>query len=285
MSEFDYLNLGCGTRYHPAWTNVDFTPADTHVIAADVAKGIPFPDRSFDVVYHSHLLEHLPKPAAREFLKECYRVLRPEGILRIAVPDLEAIVHHYLLALEQARTGSKEGANNYDWILLEMYDQAVRDCSGGEMAAYLRNNALANEKFIVARCGIEAKRLIEAARQEKITDTLHTINPEKKSWLTKLFRLFYDARHRREILLKLILKNTDYEALQLGRFRLGGEVHQWMYDRFSLGRLLMECGFAGIVPRTATESYVSDWSRFNLDSNPDGNVHKPDSLFMEAVRP
>lgn len=281
----NYLNLGCGTRYHPAWTNVDSTPTGTTVVAADVINGIPFPDRSFDVVYHSHLLEHLPKPAAREFLKECYRVLRPEGILRIAVPDLETIVHHYLLALEQAREGSREGASNYDWILLEMYDQAVRDCSGGEMAAYLCQKDLPNEPFVVERCGIEAKRLIEAARQEKFTEILHNINSEKTSWLTKLFRLFYDARHRREILLKLILKNNDYEALQLGRFRLSGEVHHWMYDRFSLGRLLMECGFTEIVPRTATESYVSDWPRFNLDSDPDGNIHKPDSLFMEAVRP
>jgi predicted SAM-dependent methyltransferase len=280
----NYINLGCGSRFHPAWTNVDFIPCDTNVIAADVVKGIPFPDRSFDMVYHSHLLEHLSQPAARDFLKECYRVLRPKGILRIAVPDLEVIAHHYLLALEQARAGSKEAATNYDWIMLEMYDQAVRTCSGGEMAAYLRKNDLSNEEFIVARCGIEVKRLIESARQKKFTGAPKKLNPQKKSWLTKFFSLLYDAKRRREMLLKLILKN-EYEILQLGRFHLSGEMHQWMYDRFSLDRLLMECGFSEIVSRTATESYLPDWSRFNLDSDPDGSTYKPDSLFMEAVRP
>lgn len=280
----NYLNIGCGSRFHPAWTNVDFAQTDTNVLAVDIIKGIPFPDQSFDVVYHSHLLEHLPKPAARNFLKECYRVLRPKGILRIAVPDLEAIVNNYSLALAQARAGSEEGADNYDWILLEMYDQAVRNYSGGEMAAYLRQNNLSNKEFIAARCGIEVKRLIEAARQEKFTEALQNTNPEKKSWLTKLFGLLYDARHRREMLFKLLLKN-EYQALQLGRFHLSGEMHQWMYDRYSLGRLLSNCGFVEIAPRTALESYIFDWRRFNLDSEPDGTVYKPDSLFMEAVRP
>jgi hypothetical protein len=58
-----------------------------------------------------------------------------------------------------------------------------------------------------------------------------------------------------------------------------------MYDRYSLGRLLRECGFVEIVQRLASESYIEKWSNFNLDTQPDGTIYKPDSLFMEALKP
>src|SRR6476646_9135325 len=83
------LNLGCGQRFHPAWTNLDLTPTDSSIRRWDVTASLPFADASFDAVYHSHLLEHLPAEKALPFLRECRRVLKPGGTLRIAVPDLE----------------------------------------------------------------------------------------------------------------------------------------------------------------------------------------------------
>jgi predicted SAM-dependent methyltransferase len=90
------LNLGCGNRYHPDWTNVNFTSTGDGVIAHNLTQGIPFPDNYFDVVYHSHVLEHFPKAQAEDFIKDCYRVLCPQGILRVVVPDLEEIARTYL---------------------------------------------------------------------------------------------------------------------------------------------------------------------------------------------
>jgi hypothetical protein len=58
-----------------------------------------------------------------------------------------------------------------------------------------------------------------------------------------------------------------------------------MYDRYSLASLLQKCGLGKIVQRTASESYISNWTNFNLDTELDGTVYKPDSLFMEAVKP
>lgn len=71
-----YLNLGCGDRFHPSWTNINFTSTGAGVIAHDLKQGIPYPDNYFDVVYHSHVLEHFPKDAAETFIRECDRVLR-----------------------------------------------------------------------------------------------------------------------------------------------------------------------------------------------------------------
>src|SRR5665213_2847022 len=96
------LNLGCGEQHHPAWVNVDFVSQDPTVILHDLTKGIPYPDNSFEVVYHSHVLEHFTRSDARKFIQECFRVLKPNGVLRIAIPDLEQIVRNYTTFLEPA---------------------------------------------------------------------------------------------------------------------------------------------------------------------------------------
>ena len=86
------------------------------------------------------------------------------------------------------------------------------------------------------------------------------------------------------MLLKLIL-GKEYRTLQIGRFRQSGEIHQWMYDHYSLSVLLKKCNLTDVIQRSATESYIPDWTRFNLDTEMDGTVYKPDSLFMEAIKP
>jgi predicted SAM-dependent methyltransferase len=63
-------------------------------------------------VYYSHLLEHFPKHEAQGFTQECYRVLKPRGIIRVAVPDLERIARMYLQALERALQEEVETDSN-----------------------------------------------------------------------------------------------------------------------------------------------------------------------------
>src|SRR3990172_11805010 len=125
-----YLNLGCGSRFHPDFINIDAVSFNPHVLAHDLNRGIPFPDHCFDAVYHSHVLEHFQKEKALEFLKECCRVLKVRGIIRVAVPDLEQIARTYLYAFEKAMEQRDEWQHNYDWIMLELYDQAVRERPG-----------------------------------------------------------------------------------------------------------------------------------------------------------
>ena len=280
----DYLNLGCMYRYHPDWTNVDIVSTGESVIAHDLTQGIPFPDASFDVVYHSHLLEHIPKTEAESFLKECRRVLRPQGVLRIVVPDLEQIARTYLIALEQASSGSQEWASNYDWILLEMYDMTVRNESGGEMAAYLARENIA-EKFVEKRCGIPIQKwrndLLEKSTQLKSVSIQES---QLQHFLKRIHWFFSDPGYRKHRLLKSLLGKKEYKALQIGRLRQSGELHQWMYDRYSLTLLLEKCGLENIVQQSATESYLKNWTSFNLDTEADGTIYKPDSLYIEATK-
>jgi SAM-dependent methyltransferase len=274
------LNLGCGRRFDHAWTNIDFVSTDPQVIAHDLKQGIPFPDASFEVVYHSHVLEHFPRSAAAGFLRECNRVLRPGGILRVAVPDLEQIVRHYLALVDEGRIDSPRWAADHEWILLEMYDQTVRDRPGGGWWDYLSREHIPNEAFVLERCGMEARSAIESARRRRLEAPRVAADPGEVASHVRLSRGLAKVR---ELLVRLIL-GPEYSALQNGRFRLSGEVHQWMYDRWSLRLLLQATGYEHIVQRSADVSYVPSWAAFNLDTEPDGTLYKPDSLFMEAKK-
>ena len=63
----------------------------------DASKKIPFKDSSVTLIYSCHMLEHLDKEEANVFFNESYRVLKPEGIMRIVVPDFQKIVDNYNL--------------------------------------------------------------------------------------------------------------------------------------------------------------------------------------------
>ena len=93
----DYLNIGYwtyltdDTLYHNP-NNAEGTVLYNH----DLVKGIPAADNGLDVVYHSHFLEHLTNLEGIQFLNECYRVLKPGGIMRLVVPDLELWIQSYV---------------------------------------------------------------------------------------------------------------------------------------------------------------------------------------------
>ena len=272
------LNLGCGHRIHPAWINIDYVKTEEGVLAYDLTRGIPFPDYAFDVVYHSHFLEHLSHTNAQQCLKECYRVLRPQGVLRVVVPDWENVVRLYFEALEQAAAGSAEWAENYEWLVLEMIDQMVRTSQGGEMRNHLFQKGIPNKKFVIERGGIEIRDMLAFAS--------HQVRKAsgKATFIQRLRHISRYPYYAREMLLRLLL-GKEYQTLQIGRFRLSGETHQWIYDRYSLTRLLKICGFEEIMPRTAFESAIPQWPEFYLDIEPDGTIYKPNSLYMEARKP
>jgi len=62
----------------------------------NVARKFPFADASFDCVYSSHMLEHLHPGDANHCLSEIHRILKPGGVVRIAVPDLAQVLNKYV---------------------------------------------------------------------------------------------------------------------------------------------------------------------------------------------
>lgn len=270
------LNFGCGTIFHPAWVNVDIVSSSPEVRQYDIRKNLPYSDAEFDACYSSHVLEHLKLDEAQKMLMECYRILKPKGIIRIAVPDLESIVREYLNALEAVERGDKEAEANYDWMMLELYDQTVRSFGGGEMARFLLNQHIPNKDFIISRIGVEAQKYWEIKSTQK--SLWEKITSKKPLWFVQKLRIFIP-----QIIVALIAGNEASQAFKEGIFRHSGEIHRWMYDRYSLRRYLEQAGFIDVRVCRADESMIPDFNSYGLDIT-DGKVRKPDSLFMEGVK-
>ena len=88
------LHVGCGPERKEGFINIDLLGAQVDV-PLDLAQGIPLPDGSVDGIFHEHVFEHLPVRVGYGFMLECRRVLRPEGVLRVAVPDAGLCLDSY----------------------------------------------------------------------------------------------------------------------------------------------------------------------------------------------
>ena len=87
------LNLLCGAHIVPNWIGVDTDPPAEWQI--DVRMGLPTQDASVTHIYTQHGLEHLERADGVALLRECQRVLKPGGLLRISIPDLDTLVKKY----------------------------------------------------------------------------------------------------------------------------------------------------------------------------------------------
>lgn len=269
------LNVGCGATYHTAWVNLDVEPLSRDVLRHHAASPLPFEDCSFDACYSSHLIEHLSPVDARLLLKEMHRVLKPGGIIRVVVPDLESIVRLYLAALEEVRNTGAEAQARYDWAVLELLDQMVRSSSEGEMGDFLRNCPAHARQFVKSRIGAEADRIwgdrpVAGERTTKLCISAGWLVARVRFWLICCCAWLFGG-------------NRGLRAVKEGWFRSSGETHRWMYDRFSLGRLLQDADFEDVVVCAPDASLIPGFASYGLDVVHD-MVRKPDSLFMEGVR-
>jgi predicted SAM-dependent methyltransferase len=88
------LHLGCGGERKAGWVNIDLL-GDPVDVAWNLARSLPFDSSSVAAIFHEHLIEHLPLEAGDSFMQECFRVLRPGGILRVGVPDAGRLIQSY----------------------------------------------------------------------------------------------------------------------------------------------------------------------------------------------
>jgi predicted SAM-dependent methyltransferase len=113
-----YVQFGCGVCAPDDWQNFDAGPAfwlqsrmpfftpllkkkgfpeyPKNIRYGDVIKGLPVPAQSAEVVYCSHVLEHMSLDELRVALRNVFSYLRPGGTFRLVVPDLEQLIKTYL---------------------------------------------------------------------------------------------------------------------------------------------------------------------------------------------
>lgn len=120
-----YLHIGCGARLYSGWTNIDNSPTvlmaiiakkiiffipflfkkinkDSffyHLLQSDIQYGsalnLRFEEESVNFIYSSHMLEHLYYEDAVAFLKQAHNILKFQGKIRLAVPDLDHYIKLY----------------------------------------------------------------------------------------------------------------------------------------------------------------------------------------------
>jgi SAM-dependent methyltransferase len=117
-----HLHLGCGPKYIEGFTNIDANPFNKIDLWLDVRNGLPFPEDSADSIYSTHMFEHFFPDELEQLLKECFRVLKPRGGIRLVVPSLT----NAIVAYSQKR---------HDWF----YDDFPRhfDSLGGRFSNFV----------------------------------------------------------------------------------------------------------------------------------------------------
>lgn len=119
VAKKNYVQFGCGLCAPKEWVNFDASPLlrlqklpmvghwvpsgpfgrfPTNVCYGDIVQGLPIPENSVQLLYCSHVLEHLSLTDFRQALQNCYRYLQPDGVFRLVLPDLEAMAKQYLSA-------------------------------------------------------------------------------------------------------------------------------------------------------------------------------------------
>jgi SAM-dependent methyltransferase len=89
------LNWGCGGHPEPGWINADRKAGSGIDISCDIREGLPLPDASIDYAVSIHALPEVPYPDLAPVLRELRRVLKPGGVLRIGLPNLENAIDAY----------------------------------------------------------------------------------------------------------------------------------------------------------------------------------------------
>jgi predicted SAM-dependent methyltransferase len=104
--------IGCGPNYLDGFINIDGNFQRKTDYLLDVRAGLPFPDDSIDFLYSCHMMEHLHVDETIQLLRECRRVLAPEGYLRLTLPDfayIAAIISGEQVSDFPRRFNSREG--------------------------------------------------------------------------------------------------------------------------------------------------------------------------------
>jgi predicted SAM-dependent methyltransferase len=100
-TDVDYLQVGSGQSRFPGFLNSGHFIDATAEYGLDIRYPLPFPDGRWVGIYAHHVVEHVDYQEALHFFRECRRVLRPGGRLRVAVPDVGRFATCYALPPEQ----------------------------------------------------------------------------------------------------------------------------------------------------------------------------------------
>lgn len=112
-NEIKKLQIGCGPNLFEGWLNTDLNSNDK-IAYLNAGTQFPIESESFDFVYSEHLFEHLKVEQQLNMLAESYRILKKGGVLRIAMPNIDALFNVY------AKPALPGNIDYVDWYVQNM---------------------------------------------------------------------------------------------------------------------------------------------------------------------
>lgn len=122
------LHFGCSaTNPGPldGWDNLDINPSNDKVKYCDVTQGLPYEDNSVSHILSVHTFEHFTLVDARKVMRECYRVLNNNGVIRIIIPDLKIALDEFMnweTSYFNTEFKLKTFKNKYEFLQWYLYD-------------------------------------------------------------------------------------------------------------------------------------------------------------------
>ena len=156
------MQIGAGPNRLQGWLNTDYYVCDRQpLVPLNATRPFPIPDAVFDYVFSEHLIEHLSYESGLSMLRECHRVLKPGGMVRVATPALETLLAIY----------SPDRTPIQDRYVRWASDQFVLQATENP-ACFVINNAFHNwgHQFLYDQPTL--KRLLERAGFEAIVPQL-----------------------------------------------------------------------------------------------------------------
>jgi predicted SAM-dependent methyltransferase len=272
------LNLGCGVSFliSPEWVNLDWQSNSKYVRKHNLLKRLPSDSETCDLVYSSHLIEHLTQKDARVLIKECYRALKPSGIIRLSLPDFEEMANAYV---EAKRNGDNLASQ---FIMTEIVDQCVRLTPSGTFPTWYErateNQEL--EKLIKTRTGVSMRERAQSSRKNSSAKLLPSSDA-----IRVFFRRASNYIQRRYVDLVLFLLPRWFRSYHVSR-TTPGERHMWHYDFDSLSSLLQEIGFENVekIQNRETRSIFQDVLELDFDTT-GKPIKGASTMFVEASKP
>ncbi len=117
------LQIGSGRNILHGWLSTDIDPKSARVAYLDATRRFPFADALFDYVYSEHMIEHIDWDQGLCMLRECHRVLKPGGTLRVATPDLQTLLGLYPVSSDPIAT------RYIEWITDKYLDRTAYKAS------------------------------------------------------------------------------------------------------------------------------------------------------------
>ncbi|MES2977247.1 MAG: methyltransferase domain-containing protein [Pseudomonadota bacterium] len=126
------LQIGSGSNARAGWLNSDYLPEDSSQFHLDATAAFEIPGGSFDMIFSEHMIEHISFQHGAAMLRECFRVMKPGGRIRISTPPMDFVI-------DLLRNPTQEHQRYIDWHMENWLPDLHHACAAVVANDFVRN--------------------------------------------------------------------------------------------------------------------------------------------------